>query len=312
MTTQEIDDADEFAPTRTTKVPNKRSTAHNDAMQQHIMRCLETSGQAGSTNREIVEYLKKNFDPDAYDSPTSGATSRMHKDGIIVRLLKKRGDRVVYVHPNHVPADARIVQPKQKEASVFGTKTKDTSREEVEAVQEKLRQTVAEAARLKVEVYEANELVARLQTERDQVLESAQKFATERNDAVEALSGAVNHAAHAEGERDGALNELSAVRAERDNARSALELAAQERERLSTRVGDLQTRLDQAEVETASVPQGPRKTFTHDEQRLVKGVARVLREKYPHDGTPDNPARITLKVSTVRGIVRGALRVVSD
>lgn len=294
MTNEPIEEADEFTSTRTANVPNRRSNAYNSAMQQHIVRCLANSGQAGATNRELVEYLKTNFDPDAYDSPVSGATSRMHREGIIVRLLKKRqGVRAVYVHPDHVPAGAETVQPRQqKEAQVFGLKTRNSdTRGEVEAAQ--------------------------AQAERDRTM--ALIAAQERDAALNALTSLQDELrsvkeANLALQQD--LNEVGAstvtLAAQRDQSRADVERLEGENSTLRTSVGNLQTLLDRAEVENASVPQGPRKTFTADERTLVTGLAGLLRRKYPSDGTPDAPTRITLKVSTVRGVVNAAIRVVGD
>lgn len=358
MQTNDIEDADEFIKPPTTRLVHRQGQQRDNEMQMHILRCLETSGQAGATNKDLVAYLQHHFDPESYASPVSGATSTMHRNGIIVRLARKRGDRVVYMHPDHVPANVETLQPRQKENSMFGTKTKPAdSREEVEALQARIKELEHLSTQANEVIDElrdnseqsANELIAQLR-ERDIVIQQTNqslsnviaerdalsnemlghreiqkaaledwakkynevsffrnKYLDERDKVIERLNIATQRIAALEGQ-------ITASTAEQNRLHTQWASAEKDVHDLNDRVGELQAALDQAEVAAAgrleSTP--PRKTFTHDEQRLVEGLAKLLRDKYKSDGTPDNPTRVTLRVSTVRRVLRAIFRVVGD
>lgn len=281
MGDDDVDESDEFAPAPTTRLVKSQGKQRDNARQEYILRFLEASGFSGATSRECVAEGQRVFDKEEYHGPVSGALSTMRKAGLVKMLRKKRGNYHVYVLPKYV-GDSPVQELEDK---MFGrTKTRAANDEEVTRL---------------------NDEVARLRQE------------NERLDSLRADALAAKGARDVE--IDNLLADLERVTREREHAREAFQgananLAAHDEERrlLERRLIDTNERLADAEEALASTPAPrPRKVLTADEQRVLAGVAKAL-EKHPTDGTADAPARITVKVSTLRTLGRALQRVTSD
>jgi DNA repair ATPase RecN len=311
-----LDEADEFATTTPVKPVKNQGTQRTAARQAHLLKMLENSGRAGATAKDAVAYLKANFDPEDYHGPVSSALTALHKAGKISRLREQRSRFNVYVLPENVAGRETIAPVKSKEGQdMLGLKSRTvdtsaadakiaelqhaldkanvardralTSAEEALAlrgdVAARLEQVTDDKQAALVRLRDANATIERINDDRD-------SLSTRLDAALQRAETAESVRANAQRERDEAQNLLL------DKNRTI--------ERLQENVTDLETEL-------ATAPKPVRKTITAQEKAVLDSVAKAL-VKYPSDGTPDSPTRITVRVSTLRTLGRALSRLTSD
>jgi polyhydroxyalkanoate synthesis regulator phasin len=286
-----LDEADEFAPAETTRLVKSQGKQRDNARQQYILRFLRESGPAGATAKECVAEGQRVFDKEEYHGPVSGALSTMRKAGLVVMLRKKRSNYYVYVHPDHV-GDSPV---RELEEPMFGrTKARDASAEEVTRLSAEVERLRAENERLDRLRADALNAKSARDVQVDNLLADVERLTNERNQRAALAEQRESQLADA--------NDKATRDASIKNTQEGIIASLREQ------VQDLEEELAKP-APTVQV-EGPRKVLTQDEQRLLAGVAKAL-EKHPTDGTPDAPARITVRVSTLRSLGRALQRVTS-
>lgn len=289
MGDDELDEADEFAPQETTRLVKSQGKQRDNARQEYILRFLDSSGPAGATAKECVAEGQRVFDPEEYHGPVSGALSTMRKAGLVVMLRKRRSNYHVYVLPKHV-GDSPV---KELEEPMFNrTKARNEQAEEVTRLQEENQRLRVENERLDNLRADALNAKSARDVQVDNLLADVERLTGERDRANTLAAQRESQMADA---NDKATRDASIKHTQEGIISS-----------LREQVSDLE-----AELAKPLPAAAPRKVLTADEQRLLAGVARAL-EKHPTDGSPDAPARITVKVSTLRALGRAVQRVTSD
>lgn len=290
-----VEEADEFAEARTTKMVHSQGHQRDTARQQHLLRFLANSGTSGGTAREAVDYLKDNFDPGEYHGPVSGALTKMRDAGLIEMLTTRRSRFHIYVLPEHVAGRTT----KQKEDKVFGrTKAIQVDEQEVARLKNDLEVVTREAE----QVARRNAELTRTLSERDVQVDNLLEERTRNAEKFEALRADLEAA-----QEDGARKFDQIVSQGERLAENRVEI-----QRLKDSEQNLRERAEDAEAALVQAPPaaGPRKVMTEREKAVLAAVAKEIGKR--SDGTRDNPARITLKVATVRTLGAALQRITSD